>query len=61
MIYIFIEFEKDSILFYEMLLPFIRDEDTLAQLYKIIAEEKNHIDQLRKLIESEPSLNERAD
>lgn len=60
LIYIFIEFEKDSILFYEMLLPFIRDEDSLAQLYKIIAE-KGHIDQLRELIESEPSLNERAD
>ena len=61
LIYIFIEFEKDSILFYEMLLPFIQDEDTLAQLYKIIAEEKGHVDQLRELIGSEPSLNERAD
>ena len=61
LIYIFIEFETDSILFYEMLLPFIRDEDTLAQLYKIIAEENGHVYQLRELIESEPSLNERAD
>lgn len=50
MIDIFIEFEKDSILFYEILLPFIQDEDVLTQLYKIIAEEKSHIDKLREFI-----------
>jgi len=51
MIDIFVEFEKDSILFYEILLPFIQDEDVLTQLYKIIAEEKSHIDKLREFIE----------
>ncbi len=45
---IFIEFEEDGILFYEMLQPFIKDQETLAQLDKIIAEEKNHIEQLRE-------------
>lgn len=50
---IFIEFEEDSILFYEMLQPFIQHEDTLAQLDKIIAEEKHHIERLREFKESE--------
>jgi rubrerythrin len=49
---IFIEFEEDGILFYEMLQPFIKDQETLAQLDKIIAEEKNHIEQLREFKES---------
>ena len=38
---IFIEFEKDSVLFYEMLAPFIEDDTTLEDLKKIIAEENN--------------------
>ena len=49
---IFIEFEEDGILFYEMLLPFIQDQETMAQLNKIITEEKNHIEQLREFKES---------
>ena len=49
---IFIEFEKDTILFYELLQPFIRDEDTLLQLQKIIAEERRHIELLQEFIES---------
>ena len=47
LIEIFIEFENDSILFYEMLMPFIRDDDTQAQLKQIISEEKSHIEELR--------------
>jgi len=50
---IFIEFEEDGILFYEMLQPFIQDQETLVQLNKIIGEEKSHIEQLRKFKESE--------
>ncbi len=50
---IFIEFEEGGILFYEMLQPFIQDQETLVQLNKIIAEEKNHIEQLREFKESE--------
>ena len=45
---IFIEFEEDSILFYEMLKPFIQDENILADLESIIAEEKQHIEQLQE-------------
>ena len=53
---IFIEFEKDTILFYEMLEPFIEDERTLADLKKIIAEENNHISRLQDMMGSEMSL-----
>ena len=59
LIFIFIEFEKDSILFYEMLKPFIQDEDTLAQLDKIIVEENSHIERLREFILSERPETER--
>lgn len=44
---IFIEFENDGILFYEMLMPFIKDDETLETLKQIIAEEKKHIENLR--------------
>lgn len=46
---IFIEFERDGILFYEMLQPFIQSEVTLSQLNQIIAEEKRHIEKLQEL------------
>jgi rubrerythrin len=51
LIAIFIEFEKDTVLFYEMLEPFIEDGDTLEQLKEIIVEEKRHIAQLQELLE----------
>ena len=47
---IFIEFEKDTILFYETLIPFIEDNDTLENLAKIIAEENNHIEKLQEFL-----------
>jgi rubrerythrin len=47
LIEIFIEFEQDTVLFYEMLAPFIRGNETKAQLQGIIDEEKNHIDKLQ--------------
>jgi len=53
---IFIEFEKDSVLFYEMLAPFIEDDSTQADLKKIIAEENNHIKQLQGFTGSEIAL-----
>lgn len=52
LINVFIEFEKDTILFYEILQPFIQDEDTHIQLQKIIAEERRHIELLQEFIES---------
>ena len=50
LIYIFIEFEKDTVLFYETLTPFIEDNDTLENIKKIIAEENNHIKKLQDFI-----------
>ena len=50
LIKIFIEFEKDTVLFYETLLPFIEDNNTLHYVTKIIAEEDNHIKKLQELL-----------
>jgi len=47
---IFIEFEKDTVLFYETLIPFIEDNATLENIKKIIAEENNHIKKLQDFI-----------
>ena len=46
---IFIEFEKDTILFYEMLKTFLVDERTIDHLGKIIQEESLHIEKLKEL------------
>jgi rubrerythrin len=43
---IFIEFENDTILFYEMLKTFLVDEKTIKHLEKIIREEASHIEKL---------------
>jgi len=44
------EFEKDTILFYEMLRPFVLDEKTLHELDAIIVEEKKHVANLQRLL-----------
>lgn len=56
LIAIFIEFERDTILFYEMLEPFIEDDVTLVSLKKIIEEENNHIEKLKAFMGSEAEL-----
>ena len=53
---IFIEFENDTILFYETLMPFIEDKDTLQNLSKIITEENNHVKKLRELLVNKTAL-----
>ncbi len=53
---IFIEFEKDTVLFYETLKPFIEDNDTLAGLEKIIAEENEHITKLHQFLADEADV-----
>ena len=50
----FIRFEKDTILFYEMLELFIEDETVSTGLKKIILEEKNHVEQLTDMMASLP-------
>jgi rubrerythrin len=47
-----IEFEKDTIIFYEMLRDFIEAEEALMQLESIINEEKQHVVQLANLIKA---------
>lgn len=56
LIAIFIEFEKDTVLFYEMLRPFIEDNDTLTHLAQIITEENNHIAMLLKFLADEANV-----
>ena len=46
----FIEFEKDTILFYDMLTSFILDEKIIQQLEGIIKEEEMHVKKLQELL-----------
>jgi rubrerythrin len=48
-----IEFEKDKVTFYRLLLPFIKDQATLDFLESIIKEENNHIQRLQKFLDTE--------
>lgn len=45
-----VEFEKDKVIFYRMLRPFIDDGETLDFLENIIAEETHHIQELGALL-----------
>jgi len=51
-----VEFEKDTVLFYEMLSAFIDDKETLSQLDKIIEEEKRHVQLLEEFLEKKMAL-----
>jgi rubrerythrin len=53
---IFIEFEKDTVLFYETLIPFIEDNNTLHHLTNIIAEENDHIEKLHEFLADRKEL-----
>ena len=53
---VFIEFEQDTVMFYETLKPFIEDNDTLNNLEKIIAEENNHIATLHNFLTNEAKV-----
>jgi len=48
---VFIEFEKDSVIFYKVLEPFVEDPVAKEHLQKIIDEENLHIRQLQKFID----------
>ncbi len=47
---IFIEFEEDTLIFYEMLQSFVEDKNVLAQLSQIMSEEKQHIEKLKSVV-----------
>jgi len=53
---VFIEFEQDTVLFYETLKPFIEDNGTRNNLEKIIAEENNHIEKLHNFLSNEVNV-----
>jgi rubrerythrin len=53
MIRTFIEFEKDTILYYEMLTPFIEDPAAKRMLETIIGEENRHVERLTVFLGSE--------
>jgi len=50
LIAVFIEFERDTVLFYEILSSFVEEGETLRHLAAIIAEEKRHIERLEEVL-----------
>lgn len=46
---IYIGFEEDSILFYEMITPMIDNLDTRFQVERIVTEERGHVKRLKEL------------
>ena len=56
-----VEFEKDSILFYEMIWSFIEDFETSEKLNEIIAEENRHIELLEDFQDTEESSLEKGE
>ncbi len=50
LIAIFVEFEKDSVIFYKVLEPFVEDPVARKQLKKIIEEENRHIKRLQEFV-----------
>ena len=51
LIAVFIEFEKDSVIFYKVLEPFVEDPAARQQLKEIIEEENCHIQSLQEFID----------
>lgn len=46
-----IEFEKDTVLFYELMQAFLQEKADQTHLKRIIAEEKSHIQQLQEMLD----------
>ena len=53
LIRLFIEFENDSILFYELIQPFVEGEQTKQMFKRIILEEHRHIERLKEVLDSD--------
>ncbi|MFH1351557.1 MAG: ferritin family protein [Pseudomonadota bacterium] len=56
MIDLAIEFERDTVLFFEMIKSLVDDEETLAQLIEIINEEDRHIQLLQSNKDQEENM-----
>ncbi len=54
-----LEFENDTILFFDMLSAFVSEEPAMVQLQAIISEERRHIEVLQTLIIQEHSAQNR--
>jgi len=52
LIHIAIEFEKDTVLFYNLIRTFVQDREALHHLQAIIEEENQHVKCLQDLLES---------
>lgn len=52
----FIEFERDTIIFYEILIAFVEDRQTRRHLQQIISEENNHVTQLSAFLSREETV-----
>ena len=48
------EFEKDTVLFYQLIRSAVTDQETLTLLDRIISEENRHAERLKALLVSEP-------
>jgi len=48
-----LEFEKDTVIFFEMIGNFVDDQDTLSHLNEIIEEENRHVSLLQKLLDND--------
>ena len=53
---VFIEFEEDTILFYQMLESFIQDDGVRQELRRVIDEENRHIRKLKDFLVSKPEM-----
>lgn len=61
MVAVFIEFEKDTVIFYQVLEPFISDSATLEVLRQIIEEEHRHIEHLQRFLQNKIAFTPLAD
>jgi rubrerythrin len=50
MVAVFIEFEKDTIIFYEMIESFIEADEPRNTIKRVVSEEKQHIEKLSELL-----------
>ena len=53
---VFIEFEEDSVLFYQILESFLQDDGARDELRRVVEEEHQHIKKLKDFLESKPEL-----
>lgn len=53
---VFIEFEEDTVLFYQMLESFLQDDKARQELRRVIDEEQRHIQKLKDFLASESRL-----